>query len=356
MRYEEFKYKRPNLLNVEKTLNNYLNQFRKAGSLQQQENILQIIYKLFDNFRSMANLAYLRRAQDITNDFYLCESRFFDNNFPKFNSLIQEFFSELIESKYKKDLQEKFGNQLFRIAEDSIRTFNSNIEKDLKIENQLISNYENILATAMIPVTKGEKNLSGLQPLMESANRNIRKESYHSFYNYFLKHEKEFDQIFYKLIKVRDRISKKLGFHDYVEYRYVNFHRSYFSSEKITKLRDNIVEYFVPILTIIEAKKTENLELGKLKVYDSLIRFKSGNPKPIGNPKLIIENFRTVFEEFSPENGIFFNTLIENNLIDYNSRKNKDASLFCTYINNHKSPFIFVNFNGTQHDITSFVH
>ncbi|MFC2092266.1 M3 family metallopeptidase [Bacteroidota bacterium] len=42
--------------------------------------------------------------------------------------------------------------------------------------------------------------------------------------------------------------------------------------------------------------------------------------------------------------------------MDYYSRKNKDASLSCTYINNHKGPFIFVNFNGTQHDITSFVH
>ena len=58
-------------------------------------------------------------------------------------------------------------------------------------------------------------------------------------------------------------------------------------------------------LTTTEAKKTEHLELGELKVYDSLIRFKSGNPKPIENPKLIIENFRTMFEEFSPETGIF---------------------------------------------------
>lgn len=67
--------------------------------------------------------------------------------------------------------------------------------------------------------------MSEIQPFMESANRNIRKEAYHSFYNYFLNYDKEFDQIFNKLIKVRDKISNKLGFRDYVEYCNIGDHR-----------------------------------------------------------------------------------------------------------------------------------
>ena len=356
MKYEDFKYKRPDLLNIEKKLYLYLDKFSKACSPLLQENILHKIYKLFENFESMKSLAFLRNAQDITNEFYLCESKFFDNNFPKFNNLKREVFSELIKSKYKKELQKSFGRQLFKIAYGSLKTHNSNIEEELKIENQLIRKYESILSTAMIPTKKGKKILSEIQPFMESANRNIRKEAYHSFYNYFLNYEKEFDQIFDKLIKVRDKISKKLGFRDYVEYCNIGDHRSYFGSERTKNFRDNIIEHFVPILKTIKAKKTENLKLSELKVYDSVIGFKTGNPKPVGNNKLLFENFRTMYKEFSPETGFFFNTLLENNLIDYYSRKNKDASVFCTDIYDYKSPFMFLNSNGTHTDISSFIH
>lgn len=83
--------------------------------------------------------------------------KIFWQRFPKFNYLKRGVFSELIKSKYTKELQKSFGRQLFRIAEDSIRSFNSNILEDLKIENQLKNKYENILATAMIPIKRGKK-------------------------------------------------------------------------------------------------------------------------------------------------------------------------------------------------------
>jgi len=356
MKYEKFKYGRPNLEDLEKTLADYLIQFDKAETSKHQELLVRKIYKLFSDFESMASLAYLKKALDIKNDYYLNESRFFDNNFPKYNNLISDFYYRLVNSKYKEELQEELGNQLFRIAEDSLKTFNIDIEKDLKTETRLINKYESILANAMISINGRKKNIYEMQPFMESDDRCLRKESYHSFYNYFSDFEKEIDLIYDKLVKVRDKISRKLGFKNYVELSNARLHRFYYSTEKINKFREQVVKHIVPISKTIKDKQMENLGLNELKIYDSLIKYKTGNPKPVGDAKNTISNFKIMFEEFSPETGKFFDYLLDNNLIDFDSRKNKDVSLYCTYIYKYKSPFIFVNFNGTQYDITSFIH
>lgn len=157
MKYEKFKYERPNLVDLEKTLADYLIQFDKAETSKHQELLVRKIYKLFSDFESMASLAYLKKAQDIKNDYYLNESRFFDNNFPKYNNLISDFYYRLVNSKYKEELKEKYGNQLFRIAEDSLKTINPVIEKDLKTENRLVNKYESILANAMISINGRKK-------------------------------------------------------------------------------------------------------------------------------------------------------------------------------------------------------
>lgn len=141
-----------------------------------------------------------------------------------------------------------------------------------------------------------------------------------------------------------------------MEFSNYRWHRYYFSTEKINKFREQVVKYIVPISKTIKDKQMENLELNELKIYDSLIKYKTGNPIPVGDAKNTINNFKIMFEEFSPATGKFFDYLLDKNLIDFDSRKNKDVSLYCTYIYKYKSPFIFVNFNGTQHDITSFIH
>jgi len=61
-------------------------------------------------------------------------------------------------------------------------------------------------------------------------------------------------------------------------------------------------------------------------------------------------------ENFSPETGHFYDMLIKNNLLDYSSRKGKDVFYSCTFLYEYKSPFIFINFCGTQYDILSFIH
>ena len=48
--------------------------------------------------------------------------------------------------------------------------------------------------------------------------------------------------------------------------------------------------------------------------------------------------------------------MLDNNLLDLDSKEGKQAGGYCTYIPKYESPFIFANFNGTSHDVDVLTH
>ena len=90
--------------------------------------------------------------------------------------------------------------------------------------------------------------------------------------------------------------------------------------------------------------------------YDSGFNFKNGNPVPKGSPEWIVERAKKMYEELSPETGEFMNFMIDHEVMDLYNRKGKSAGGYCSYIQKYKSPFIFANMNGTDHDIKVLTH
>ena len=82
-----------------------------------------------------------------------------------YEKMIMEFYKALVESKFRPQLEEKWGKQFFRLAELSLKTFSPEIMDDLVKENKLVTEYGKLLASAKIEF-KGEiRNLSQMRPL-----------------------------------------------------------------------------------------------------------------------------------------------------------------------------------------------
>jgi len=89
---------------------------------------------------------------------------------------------------------------------------------------------------------------------------------------------------------------------------------------------------------------------------DNALSFRSGNPKPCGTPDDILAQGKRFYEALSPETGEFFNTMLDNELLDVLSTPGKRAGGYCTSLGEYRVPFIFANFNGTQHDVEVVTH
>ena len=356
MKFEEFQYARPDFDAYTKTFEEQLRAFELAKSAEAQSEILEVINEIRKEFASMYNICRIRHTVNTKDEFYEEENSFFDTNNPNFEALNTKFYEILLASPYREALEQKWGTQLFVIAELSLKIFEPVILKDLQEENKLSSDYVKLKASANITFQGQAHNLSSLYPLETSSNRATRKAASEAKWSFYEKHAEQTEEIFDQQVKLRHGIAKKLGYKNFVELGYARMLRSDYTPKMVANFRKQIKDYIVPIASELYERQRKRLKLDSLKYYDEEFRFASGNPKPKGKPAWIIDNAKLMYQELSKETGQFFDFMRNNNLMDLVNKEGKATGGYCTFIGKYKSPYIFSNFNGTSGDIDVLTH
>ncbi|MBL7127930.1 MAG: M3 family oligoendopeptidase [Ignavibacteria bacterium] len=356
MRFSEFEYRRPNIEDLERKVKILLFEFWRVEKLKDQIRIIDEINEIRTEFMTMTKFASIKYTIDTTNEFYEGEKKFFDNVTPIFSELLQQFYASLINSKYRTELEKKYGKHFFNIAELAVKTMSKEIIDDLVIENILCREYNKLLASAKIMFDGKERNLAGLRSFMISPERSVRKNSSEAFWGFLSWNCDKLDRIYNDLVKIRHRIAKKLGFENFIELGYARMGRTDYDSKQVSKFRKIIEDQVVPIAKKYKEKQRNRLGLDEFKYYDDGILFKSGNASPKGTEEWIVETVRKVFKELSPDILEFYDFMLKNELMDLHNRKGKAVGGYCSFLYKYKSPFIFANFNGTEDDVRVLIH
>jgi M3 family oligoendopeptidase len=356
MKFNEFQYKRPDIKELEDSFKELLKAFDSSDSFEAQNSAMEKINDLRNDFESMSQIVSIRHTIDTNDRFYEEEQNFFDENTPIYQGLISTYYSSLVNSKFKSELTDKWGQQLFNIAELTIKTFSPEIIEDLQTENKLSSEYTKLIASAKIMFEGEERNLSQLAPFQISTDRAMRKKANEAKYGFMIENEQKLDEIYDGLVKVRAKIAKKLGYSNFVELGYARMLRADYNAEMVANFRKQVEDYIVPVATKLRERQRLRLGLEELKYYDERFSFKTGNAKPKGDPEFIINSGKQMYSELSAETKEFFDFMIDNELMDLVSKKGKAGGGYCTFISKYKAPFIFSNFNGTSGDVDVLTH
>lgn len=356
MKFKDYHYHRPDIDEVQSTFTSLLEKFSLASSFSELDAAMVEINALRGEFESMSQIASIRHTVDTTDVYYEQEQAFFDESMPIYQGLVSKFYQALVDSRFRNALEEKWGKQLFTIATLTLKTFKPEIIEDLQLENKLATEYTKLIASAKILFEGEERNLPGLGPFQQSTDRQMRKKASEARYAFFAEHEVELDKIFDKLVKVRARIAKTLGYQNYVELGYARMLRSDYQPSMVANFRSQVAEHIVPIATALRERQRRRLGLDTLMYYDEKFSFLSGNAIPQGDPEWILANGRRMYRELSPETDEFFSFMTEHELMDLVSKKGKAGGGYCTFISNYQAPFIFSNFNGTSGDVDVLTH
>lgn len=355
-KFEELTYQRPDMEQFSRDFNAMLDRFEQADSLEEQSNLLNEINQLRLTFSSMYNLCHIRHTVDTRDAQYEAENTFFDENNPGFEALNNRFYELLLASPFRKELEAKWGDQLFVLAELSIKTFKPEILENLQEENRLVSEYIKLKASAKIPFKGVEYNLSTLFVVETDPDRDTRRAASEAKWKFFSDHAAKTEHIFDQQVAVRHEMAKALGYRNFVEMAYARMCRSDYDAEKVAIFRKQIETHIVPIATSFYERQRKRLGLEKLKYYDEEFRYVSGNPKPKGTPEWIIEQADTMYQELSADTEVFFRFMQDNHLMNLVAQEGKATGGYCTFIGEYKAPFIFSNFNGTSADIDVLTH
>ncbi|WP_044893997.1 M3 family oligoendopeptidase [Bacillus alveayuensis] len=356
MKFSEYRYERPNMEEIKTKFATALQKFKQADCIEIQDEAMREMNAIRNDFSTMANICYIRHTVDTNDEFYKQEQDFFDEVEPMMKGLVTDYYNALVNSRFRSELEKKWGKQLFALAETQLKTYSPEIVEDLQLENKLTSEYTKLVASAKIFFEGEERTLAQLQPFAESPDREMRKRASEARVNFFKEHEEKFDDIYDQLVKVRTKIAQNLGFKNFVELGYARLGRTDYNAEMVAKFREQVKEYIVPVAVKLRERQRERIGVDKLKYYDEAFSFKTGNPTPKGDAEWIIENGKKMYKELSPETDKFFRFMTENELMDLVAKKGKAGGGYCTYIENYKAPFIFSNFTGTSGDIDVLTH
>jgi M3 family oligoendopeptidase len=355
MKYSEFPYKRLTVDSQNALMVDWLVRFEDAKSAEDQITVLEEVDNASREYASYVSIASLNFSRNINDEAAKSEKDYYDSIGPDIQEVYNKLDQAVDASRFKADLTEKWGATFLKKIEMELKTFDPKIMDMLRKETDLRNEYTKLTAGATIEFDGKSYNLAGLGPFHTHEDRDLRKRSYAARFQWFEENADQFDNLYDKLVKLRHEIATTLGYKNFVELGYLRMGRSDYGPDEVANFRKQIVDHVVPIVTQLLEQKKSILGLDHLYFYDG-INFKEGDPKPKGTLEELVAGAQEMYHELSPETGEFFDIMVNEELMDLVNREGKRPGGFCTSFPKYDRPYIFSNFNGTDHDITVLTH
>ncbi|MBQ3216951.1 MAG: M3 family oligoendopeptidase [Oscillospiraceae bacterium] len=358
MKFSELSYERIDIAALKSELQDITDRLRNAESFGDADAAFVAMNDCEGRtLLTQRTIAQIRRDINTKDEFYDGEMTYYNKALPELQPLRKAWTKTLLESPWRKGLEEKYGSVTFLNAEMSLKTFRPELVEDLQKENALVMRYTKLIASAQILFEGESFTLSQLSPFKLDPDDSRRLAAWNAEGAWYNAHGTELDEIYDELVKLRDGMGRKLGYDGYTQLGYYRMSRNCYTTADVDKFRKAVQKYLVPVAEKIYRRQAERV--GKeypLNFADKDLAFRSGNPRPAGTPDDILTQGSKFYSELSPETKEFWDHMTEHEMMDVLSRPGKAAGGYCTCIYDLRSPFIFANFNGTAHDVEVITH
>ncbi len=356
MVFSEFKYERPNMAKVKAKGKAIVKNIKKAKSYAEVKDCVDALNKLNNHVTTMGTLVEIRHTIDTKDAFYEKEQAFFDTEAPKLMPVTLAYYQALLASPFVKELEADLGKHFIEIAELQVRSMNKKLIVPMIQQNKLTSRYQKLIASCSVELLGEKRNLSGLSMLMQSTDRETRKLAYDAYAGFFAEHEAELDEIYDKLVKLRDGMGRKMGFDNFIPLAYLNMGRVDYNAEDVKKFREQVARDLVPVCHELREAQKARIGVDKIRYYDESLLYPDGNAKPNGTREEMQAQALAMYKELSKDTGEFFQMMCSQELMDLETKPGKAAGGYCTFLPDYNVPFIFSNFNGTSADVDVLTH
>ncbi|MCQ2457289.1 MAG: M3 family oligoendopeptidase [Clostridia bacterium] len=356
IKFSEMPYERPDIDNLKATLENAVTQLAAAKNYQDARKLFFDVQERRDAVSTLFSIAYVRNTMDTTDVYYDGEIRWLREQMARMTPLNTAWEKALTESPFRREFENEFGTQLFRLLDAELLTENEKIVQEIIREGELTQQYRKTAAQAAVDFRGEQCNFYGLLKHMESTDREERKEAFRAWAALYEKISPELDAQYSELVQIRSEMARKMGFPGYTEMAYLSRNRFDYTKEDATAFREQIRKIVTPAVAEIREMQRKRLGLDKLRFYDEALKFAGGNALPIGTTDELIDKAQKMYREMSPETGEFFDFMKEYRLFDLETRPGKHMGGYMTRFPAYKAPFIFSNFNGTDADADVLTH
>ena len=355
MKVSELPYRRVTLEEVKQVMEDVIARIRGAKSVEEilaaREDYLAAELEYYTN----VSLAYMRYTINTVGEFYVAENEYYDEIGPTVQNYAVEYASALLDSPFRAELEEALSPVLFQSMEVSRKAMSPAIIEDMVEENKLVREYSDLMSGMEFTFRGETMPRAMLMKYAKDEDRDTRRECYEVLGCGLEAHKAELDDIYDRMVHVRDRMAKKMGYKNFVELGYHRMGRLCYDEEKVRVFRENVRKDIAPVVSRLRRENAKRLGIEDYKLYDDGVIIPGGDPKPCGKEE-IFAAAKEMYHAMGDETGAFIDLMLENEAFDVDARKNKWGGGYCTEFAKFKQPFILANFNGTAGDVDVVTH
>lgn len=355
MKVSQIVYTRPDKQAVLDKLNELRQRFDNAKSVEEflaiHEEYKAYSIALDTNMR----IAFIRFTQDTRDEFYAAEKDYLDEIGPEISVANAEVARCYLTSPFRSELEKRFPRIMFVNLQMGVDAADPRIVEDRVEENKVTTAYTKLMSGITIDFDGEKLTMAGICKYFTSPDRNLRKRAVYAWGQAIEDNKQQLDEIYDKLVKIRTRMGRKLGYEGFAPLGYLQMQRNCYTKEDIAKFRANVLKYLVPLATKIRNKVGKDLGIDKQYYFDNSI-FTVDEPKPIGTPEEMFDNASRMYNEMSEETGKLFDTMRQSECFDVMSREGKWGGGYCEGLPEYKLPFILANWNGSAGDVDVLTH
>lgn len=356
MKVCDLPYSRVDVDDVKKAYEIAIEKIHAATCAQDVLDARKNLLKEIEELQTAASLSYMRWSCNTKDEFYKGEKEYYEQNEPLLSGVQIDYIKTMLDSSFRSEVEAALPPTVFKGYEVSLKSLDERIIPELQEESAIVNEYAEFMAEFTVDF-RGEKlPLTLLKRYMADGDRQTRKEAYEALGKVFEENSDILDGTYDRLVKVRDRMAKKIGYKNYVELGYHRMGRICYDRDMVDKFRQNVLEDIVPVVSRIRTQRAKNMGIDDMMLYDYDVFFKNGDPDPVLDDKQMFEAGREMYHEMSVQTGEFIDMMIENDAFDVLSREGKWGGGYCTEFAKYKQPFILANFNGSSDDVDVLTH
>ena len=264
---------------------------------------------------------------------------------------------KFIQSDLLKELDAEKYFTYVRNIKKSIELFR---EENIPLQAELAvlqQQYGQITGAMTVEVNGEQFTLQQAGKFLESNDRSLREEVYFKIQQRRAEDKEKLNELFNKLLNLRNTEAKNAGFESYRDYRFKELGRFDYDKEACFQFHEAVKLHVLPLVNEIYKKKKAQLGVEVLRPWD--LEAQPLGTKPLHPFKTGEELLHKTIDCFKNLNPFFADCLIKMNELkhlDLESRKGKAPGGYNCPLAESGAPFIFMNAAGQMHDVTTMVH
>ncbi|HEX6033301.1 MAG TPA: M3 family oligoendopeptidase [Anaerolineales bacterium] len=224
-------------------------------------------------------------------------------------------------------------------------------------EQKLVTDYNKLMGSLTALWEGEERTFTQMWALLYETDRSVRQRAWELREACLLKERQTINELWEKFMAVRLKIAENANLPDYRAYVWTQKFRFDYTPEDCKSFHAAIEEVVVPAARRAYERRRQRLGIDTVRPWDIYV-------DPLGTepikPYETIDEFKSkahaIFQQVDPKFGEYFQIMMDEGLLDLESRKNKAPGAYSLGLHVAHRPFVFMNAIGTSLDVQTILH